>query len=194
MTRWYVYSFHFFMEPLTVLKRIGKHAGVLPCAYIHIQLYTYFLLNVRTELKERELWVRASEGLHPWRYSEVIWTWFWTIGCRWPCLTRGVWTKWPTEVPSYLSYSVTVIVWILQLGKITIKQRNKQKIKNKWNSQQPNQNPLNPILLKYEVKFKFCFLLSSIICSEALRRINMTYRKSLSLHSSTWKVLWQYLS
>ena len=29
-------------------------------------------------------------NLHPWRYSEAIWTWFSVTCFRWPCLSRGV--------------------------------------------------------------------------------------------------------
>lgn len=29
-------------------------------------------------------------GLHPWRCSEVVWTWSWAGGSGWPCLNKGL--------------------------------------------------------------------------------------------------------
>lgn len=90
---------------------------------------------------------------------------------------QGSWTRWPPEVPSYLNHPVPLILWFLQLAIITVKIKKTKTLC--WNTRQ---------------KFKFCYLLSSIISSEVLKRVNVAHIGSPSLHPSIWKVLWQHLS
>ena len=40
------------------------------------------------------------------RYSRPAWTRSCAACCRWPCFSRGGWTRWPTEFPSNPYYSV----------------------------------------------------------------------------------------
>jgi len=48
-------------------------------------------------------------GLLLWRYSRPSWTSSCAACCRWPCFSRGGWTRWSTEVPSNPDHSV--ILW-----------------------------------------------------------------------------------
>lgn len=125
-------SFLSCLDSLTVLKMMEKHN----CAHIHIhicniyinmQLHAYFLLNVRTELKERELWVILieSENLHPRRCSKAVWKCSWVVG---DCSCAG-WLDQMTSRGVFLSQPSydSEILWVLQPGITTANNNNTTK-------------------------------------------------------------------
>lgn len=125
-------SFLSCLDSLTVLKMMEKHT----CAHIHIhicniyinmQLHAYFLLNVRTELRERELWVIVieSENLHPRRCSKAVWQCSWVVG---DCTCAG-WLDQMTSrgsdcqsLPSVIPYlNVIIVSWNTKVNSAEVK-------------------------------------------------------------------------